>query len=65
MAGKDVIGKLLYLAVVHAQPIVSCLVAVGLIALAVLPLAERRNFFDENALLVGSARPNAGCALNC
>ena len=62
MAGKDVLGKLLYLAVVHARPIVFLLVAAGYMALGLLPLAERQSFFDENALLVGSASPTVECA---
>lgn len=61
MAGKDLIGQLLYKAVLHAKPICSLLVAAGMLGLLLLPLTERNNFFDENAMLVGSATPNIGC----
>jgi hypothetical protein len=62
MAGKDVIGRLLYQAVVHSRPIVFLLAAAGMLALFALPALDRKNFFDENALLVGSATPNIGHA---
>lgn len=62
MAGKDIVGHLLYLLAVQARPFVALLALAGLSGFIVLPLAERKNFFDENALLVGSARPKAGCA---
>ena len=65
MAGKDIIGQLLFQAVVHAKPICALLVAAGMLGLFVLPLAERKNFFDENAMLVGSATSNIGCAASC
>lgn len=55
MAGKDIIGLVLYKAAIHARPIVFLLVLAGFLGLLALPLLSRRNFFDENALLVGSA----------
>lgn len=62
MAGKDVIGLALYKAVIHARPIVFILVLAGFIGLLALPLFARKNFFDENALLVGSADTQIRCA---
>ena len=63
MAGKDVLGLLLYKAVLHSKTIVALFVTAGLLALLVLPAAERNNFFDENALLVGTASQKIGCAM--
>jgi hypothetical protein len=61
MSGKDLLGKALYQGVVNARKLVFLLSIAGLLALLVLPLVSKKTFFDENALLVGSAETKLEC----
>lgn len=46
----------------YAQACVWALVAAGLAAFLLLPLAAKRCYLDEKALLVGGAQPTVRCA---
>lgn len=61
MSGKDLLGKALYQGVVNARKLVFLLAIAGLSALLALPMTSKKTFFDENALLVGSAETKIEC----
>ena len=67
MSGKPnskPLAKLLDLLVQWAGTIFVVLVALGVCGYVAIPLLERNNHFDENALLAGSARPTIRFVLN-
>lgn len=57
MSGKQLVRKLLVHAVQHARSVASALIFAGYVGFFLLPLATRKNFFDENSLLVTNSVP--------
>ncbi len=59
---KKPLLRLLDAAVVRASALSWLLLALGMLGMLAVPLAGRKIFFDENSLLVGSARARIRCA---
>ena len=60
---KKPLLRLMDAAVAHASVLSWLLLALGTLGMLAVPLAGRKIFFDENSLLVGSARAYIRCAM--
>jgi hypothetical protein len=58
MAGKEVVRNLLIVAVRKSHAVASAVILAGYLGLFLLPLASRKNVFDENSLLVHNTVPD-------
>ena len=58
---KKPLLRLMDAAVAHASALSWVLLTLGTLGMLVVPLAGRKIFFDENSLLVGSARAYVRC----
>ena len=60
---KKPLLRLLDAVVAHASALSWLLLALGTLGMLAVPLAGRKIFFDENSLLVGSARAYIRCSV--
>jgi hypothetical protein len=65
-SSKKPLLKLLDLVVTNGTPVFWLLATLGILGFLGVPLLERKNHFDENALLAGSHNPTFRCvAVTC